>query len=178
MINQTFALRLAQYKSWADELTYDAVAKLPEAEVHKERRTLFKSIIGTLNHNIVVDLIWKAHLSGEAHGFTSRAVLLHPSLGDAHAAQTQINDWLSQWVAAQTDESLTRSIRFTFISGEVGELTAGEMFMHLVNHSTYHRGWIAEMFFEVPAKAPTTDLPVFLLQAAHQNKVQSLGVVG
>lgn len=178
MINQSFALRLAQYKTWADELTYEAVKNLPEAEVHKERRTLFKSIIGTLNHNIVVDLIWKAHLSGEAHGFTSRAVLLHPNLDDAHAAQTQINTWLTQWVAEQTDQTLTRSIRFSFISGEVGELTAGEMFMHLVNHSTYHRGWIAEMFFEVPAKAPTTDLPVFLLKAAHRGAASSTRVMG
>jgi uncharacterized damage-inducible protein DinB len=38
--------------------------------IARERPTLFKSIIGTLNHSYVVDLIWQAHLEGRAHGFT------------------------------------------------------------------------------------------------------------
>ena len=37
------------------------------------------------------------------------------------------------------------------------------LFMHLVNHASYHRGWVCEMFFDVPAKPPATDLPVFLM---------------
>lgn len=163
MINKATAERLTRYKAWADDLTYEGVGALPPSEVHKERRTLFKSILGTLNHNIVVDLIWQAHLQGRDHGFKARNVVLYPDLHDAHAAQTEINGWLMRWASEQTDESLNRRVPFKFISGESGELSAGEMLMHLVNHSTYHRGWIAEMFFEVPAKAPTTDLPVFLL---------------
>jgi uncharacterized damage-inducible protein DinB len=41
-------------------------------------------------------------------------------------------------------------------------MTRGAILLHVVNHATYHRGWIAEMFFDVPARNPTTDLPVFL----------------
>src|ERR1700724_143348 len=43
-------------------------------------------------------------------------------------------------------------------------MTRGAILLHVVNHATYHRGWIAEMFFQVPATTPTTDLPVFLAQ--------------
>lgn len=173
MISRSAAERLVRYKAWADELTYEAVRGLPEPEVHKERQTLFKSIIGTLNHNIVVDRIWQAHLLGRDHGFKSRGVLLYPELADAHAAQTEMNAWLAQWAAEQTDESLNRLVSFTFISGETGELSAGEMLLHLVNHATYHRGWIAEMFFKVPAIPPTTDLPVFLLSPASRTESNS-----
>jgi len=38
----------------------------------------------------------------------------------------------------------------------------------VVNHATYHRGWVADMFFQVPARNPATDLPVFLGEAAAQ----------
>lgn len=165
MINRAVAERLTRYKAWADELTYEAARGLPQSEIKKERQTLFKSIIGTLNHNIVVDRIWQAHLLGRDHGFTSRGVLLYPNLNDAHAAQTEMNAWMTQWASEQTDESLNRLVPFNFISGESGELTAGEMLLHLVIHATYHRGWIAEMFFKVPAIPPTTDLPVFLLSS-------------
>jgi hypothetical protein len=32
---------------------------------------------------------------------------------------------------------------------------------HQYSFTTYHRGYIADMFFQVPAEAPTTDLTVF-----------------
>ena len=49
-----------------------------------------------------------------------------------------------------------------FIGGEKGSMSRGDILLHVVNHATYHRGWVAEMFFQVPARNPTTDLPVFL----------------
>jgi uncharacterized damage-inducible protein DinB len=44
-------------------------------------------------------------------------------------------------------------------------MARGAILLHVVNHATYHRGWIADMFLQVPAKNPTTDLPVFLREA-------------
>jgi uncharacterized damage-inducible protein DinB len=157
---------LARYRDWADRLTFDAVAALPPGEAAKERPTLFKSMIGTLNHNYIVDLIWQAHLEGRRHGFTARNLLLHPDLGDLWAAQQKVNAWFIAWSEAQSDASLDEVVRFTFVSGEPGAMTRGEMLLHVVNHATYHRGWVAEMFFQVPAKNPTTDLPVFLGETA------------
>ena len=64
MINTRTALMLSQYKAWADRLMFDAVAKLPEVEWDRPRQTLFKTMVGTLNHNYVVDRIWQAQLEG------------------------------------------------------------------------------------------------------------------
>jgi hypothetical protein len=71
---------LAQYKAWADKVIFDGVAALPPGEAEKERKTLFKTIIGTLNHSYVVDLIWQAHLERREHGFKARNILLHSEL--------------------------------------------------------------------------------------------------
>jgi hypothetical protein len=38
------------------------------------------------------------------------------------------------------------------------------MFLHVINHKTYHRGWVSEMFFDVGATPPETDLSVFLTE--------------
>jgi uncharacterized damage-inducible protein DinB len=64
MIDARTVKMLAQYKAWADKVMFDGVTALPPGEAEKERKTLFKTIIGTLNHNYVVDLIWQAHLEG------------------------------------------------------------------------------------------------------------------
>jgi uncharacterized damage-inducible protein DinB len=154
----------AEYRAWADGLTYDAVAALPPGEAAKQRPTLFKTMIGTLNHNYVVDLIWQAHLEGREHGFTARNMVLHAELPALRAAQDAMNRWFVEWSAAQTAASLAEIVRFRFIGGAEGAMSRGAMLLHVVNHATYHRGWIAEMFFQVPARNPTTDLPVFLAE--------------
>ncbi len=160
---QSHRLRmLAKYRAWADKLTFDAVAALPAGGASKERPTLFKSIIGTLNHNHVVDLIWQAHLEGRPHGFKARNLLLYPDLADLWREQQRFNDWFIDWAEAQSEASFDEIVRFNFVSGEAGAMTRGDILLHVVNHATYHRGWVAEMFFAGPAKNPTTDLPVYL----------------
>ena len=47
-------------------------------------------------------------------------------------------------------------------------MTRGEILLHIVNHTSYHRGFVAQMFYEVPARPPTTDLPVYLRDAPRQ----------
>jgi uncharacterized damage-inducible protein DinB len=154
----------AQYRAWADRLTYDAVAALPQGEAEKPRPTLFKTMIGTLNHNYLVDRIWQAHLEGREHGFTARNLILHAELPALFAAQDAMNRWFIAWSAAQSDAGLGEIVRFRFIGGAEGAMSRGAILLHVVNHATYHRGWIAEMFFHVPARNPTTDLPVFLAE--------------
>jgi uncharacterized damage-inducible protein DinB len=162
MIDLCSASLLARYRLWADRLTFDAVAALPPGEAAKERPTLFKTMIGTLNHTYVVDLIWQAHLEGRDHGFQSRALVLHEDLAELWKAQQAIDQWYVDWSDAQSAQSLDETVRFRFIGGERGAMTRGEVLLHVVNHATYHRGWVAEMFFQVPARSPTTDLPVYL----------------
>jgi uncharacterized damage-inducible protein DinB len=153
---------LARYRAWADKLTYESVASLPDGEAQKPRPTLFKTIIGTLNHNYVVDLIWQAHLEGREHGFKARNLILHADLADLWAAQQRQNAWWIDWSGAQTDVSLGETVHFRFVGGEAGAMTRGAILLHVVDHATYHRGWVADLFFQVPARSPTTDLPVFL----------------
>src|SRR5882762_5642458 len=97
---------LARYRMWADELTFDAVAALPPGEAAKERPTLFKTMIGTLNHNYLIDLIWQAHLEGRDHGFKARNLVLHPELADLWAAQQVVNQWYIDWSDRQSQDTL------------------------------------------------------------------------
>jgi uncharacterized damage-inducible protein DinB len=166
VLEPSSAQLLARYKTWADDLTLGAVAALPPGEAARERPTLFKSIIGTLNHSYIVDLIWQAHLEGREHGFTARNVVLYPSLDALTAAQKEADCWLLAWSEGQSSASLREAVSFRLISGEHGSMTRAEILLHIVNHATYHRGWISDLFFQIPAKPPTTDWNVFLLRGS------------
>jgi len=166
MMNTQTARMLAYYKAWADKVIFQGVAALPPGEAEHERKTLFKTIIGTLNHTYVVDLIWQAHLEGREHGFKARGVLPHSELPELWAAQQKMNDWIIDWAAGQSEASLDEDVPFTFVNGAKAVMKRGEMFLHLVTHDSYHRGWVAEMFFEVGERPPETDLSVFLCEAS------------
>jgi uncharacterized damage-inducible protein DinB len=162
MLDLEGAKSLARYRTWADDRTLSAVAALPPGEAARERSTPFKSIIGTLNHIYVVDLIWQAHLEGREHGFTARNVLLFPELGALTEAQRKANETLGGWVSAQTDASLRTPVAFRLVSGKEGTMTRAEILLHIVNHATYHRGFVSDLFYQIPVKPPATDWNVFL----------------
>lgn len=162
MITTSTAHMLTRYNAWANKLIFDAVAALPEGEATKERQSLFKNMVHTLNHNYVIDLIWQAHLEGREHGFEARNTKTHPPLDELWRKQQVVDDWYIAWSDALTDAALEEEVRFTLIGGNPGVMTRGEILLHIVNHTAYHRGFVGDMFFQVPARAPTTDLPVYL----------------
>jgi uncharacterized damage-inducible protein DinB len=164
-MNRRDARVLARYNAWANRLIFDAVAELPAGEATKPREGLFKNMVHMLNHNYVIDRIFQAHLEGRAHGYGARNTPGHPPLAELWHAQREIDAWYVAWSDALTDAALAQTVRFTFVGGGEGAMTRGEILLHIVNHTTYHRGYVAEMFYKVPARPPTTDLPVYLRDA-------------
>ncbi|ATO08439.1 DinB family protein [Enterobacter asburiae] len=162
MMKVETAINLAKYSNWADQVLFTAMKSLPEGAIYQKSNTLFKSMVGTLNHNYVVDLIWRAHLLGEKHNFSTRRDVLHPVFNDLIDAQSRVNQWYIDWAGEQTIETFSECLKFNFVSGQSGEMTRGDMFLHIINHKTYHRGWVSQMFFEYEINPPETDLCVFL----------------
>ena len=167
-MNNAEACKLARYNAWANKLTFEAVAALPEGEALKPRQSLFKNMVHMLNHNYVIDRIFQAHLQGRAHGYTARNTPDHPALDELWRAQQEIDAWYLAAYGAMSDAELDRIVNFTFVGGGEGAMTRGEILLHITNHTTYHRGYVAEMFYKIPARPPATDLPVFLRDVPQQ----------
>ena len=170
MITTRTARMLTRYNAWANKVMFDAVAALPEGEAVKERQSLFRNIVHTLNHNYVIDLIWQAHLEGRDHGFAARNTKDHPPLSELWKKQQEIDAWYVAWSDAMSDAKLDETVNFTLIGGNQGAMTRGEILLHVVNHTTYHRGFAADLFYQVPARPPTTDLPVYLREGVTSDK--------
>ena len=156
------ARMLTRYNAWANREIFDAVAALPTDEATKQHATLFKNMVHTLNHGYVIDVIWQAHLEGRAHAYTARNTPDHPPLDELWRKQQEIDAWYVAWSDSVSDAALDESVKFTLIGGTPGTMTRAEILLHVVNHTTYHRGFVADLFYQVPARPPTTDLPVFL----------------
>jgi uncharacterized damage-inducible protein DinB len=152
---------LTRYNAWANELLFAAVASLPEGEALRPRQSLFSNMVKTLHHNYIIDRIFQAHLDGREHGYSTRSTAEYPPLGELWQAQGALDAWYVEWSQRVSEEALGELVEFTFVGGGRGAMTRYEMVLHVVNHTTYHRGFVADLFYQVPALPPVTDLPVF-----------------
>ena len=153
---------LTRYKAWANDLVFGAVSALPAEEIVKERQTLFKSMLMTLNHVYVVDDIFKAHLEGREHGYTARNTETAPALADLWKVTQQMDRWYIDLADTLSEDALSETVAFTFVGGGEGAMTRQDILLHIVNHGTYHRGFVSDMLYQVPVKPIPNDLPVFL----------------
>jgi uncharacterized damage-inducible protein DinB len=159
---------LSRYAAWANDRLYEALADLPGRELTKPHPIVFGSIQRTLNHVYVMDLVWRAHLEGTRHAFTTRNPDECPPFADLRAAQNDMDRWYIQYADGMHESSCAEIVNFSFIGGGNGSMSRGEIVLHVANHTTYHRGHIGSMIYEVPAEPPTTDLPVFLREQAQE----------
>ncbi len=152
---------LMRYKAWANELVFAAASKLPEAELTAPRKIVFGNMLRTLHHVHAMDAVWRAHLEGRPHGYTTRNPEACPSFASLREAQKGMDAWWVSYAdslsAAQQDEV----VNFRFIGGGPGSMTRRDVLLHVVNHGTYHRGNVASMMYQAGSPPPTTDLPVF-----------------
>jgi uncharacterized damage-inducible protein DinB len=153
---------LTRYKAWADSLVYGMVSALPGEESTKKRATRFGNMIHTLNHVYVIDLVFRAHLLGRSHGFTSRNTPDHPPLEELRAVVSELDAWYVKYADSLQSDQLQETIQFEFIGGGTGSMTRQDIIMHVVNHGTYHRGFVGDMMYQAGVTPDATDLPVFL----------------
>lgn len=155
---------LTRYKSWADEQLLKVLAGLSAEQLTTPQPIVFGSLIRTLNHARCMDHVWRCHLLGQPHGLSTRNPVKCPDLSELAALMRELNAWFEQY-AEQCAHALEQKIDFEFIGGGRGSMTRGEILLHVVNHSTYHRGHIADMLYRFKLAPPQTDLPVFLRQS-------------
>ncbi|MFD2205845.1 DinB family protein [Kiloniella antarctica] len=165
--NPSMLQMFTRYKAWANNISFEAMSEIPPAELVKLHKATFGSIIHTMNHTYVVDDIFKAHLEGGKHTYSARNTETSPPLNDLR----QMCEEMDRWYIAQADQfddrQLAEIIEFEFVGGGKGTMSRMEIFLHIVNHGTYHRGMISSMMQQIPVFTAANDLPVFLRDVWH-----------
>jgi len=158
--------RMMRFKCWANKITFKTVMGLPGGEALKPRTTRFGNMVYTLNHVYVVDDIFRAHMDGRDHGYSARNTATPPALDALWDAQQTMDNWWVKCVEGFSESALAEVIEFEFVGTKPGDpkgaMSRSDIFMHIVNHGNYHRGFVGDMLYQAGVTPPATDLPVFL----------------
>lgn len=155
-------ITLTKYKSWENELTFSSVNDLPEGEATKQRAIRFGNMVHTLNHVYVIDDIFRCHLLSRPHGYTSRNTDTHPPLIELWEKQKEMDRWYIDYVQSLSEDDFSEIVNFEFVGGGSGSMSRTDILLHIVNHSTYHRGFVGDMMYQASATPPANDFPVYL----------------
>lgn len=156
---------LTRYRAWADEQTFAMAQGVSEDELLKQRPTTFGTIAHTLHHTLIVDEIFRAHLEGRSHGHSTRTADTPPPIGELGHSMRAMNAWWVDLADRLSTEDLGEAIEFRFVNGDPSRMTRLEIILHVVQHASYHRGYVDDMMYQIPVIPPATDLSVYLQQA-------------
>jgi uncharacterized damage-inducible protein DinB len=161
---------MSQYNRWMNRKCYAAAATLPAATITADRGAFFKSILGTLNHLYVVDLLWLRRFAAHPAAYNALEALgdlgivtaldqqVEAELAPLDARRQRLDQIISDWTAAIQLADLDHMLSFRTVRGDSVAKYFGSLIFNLFNHQTHHRGQLTTLLTQAGADVEATDL--------------------
>lgn len=162
--------RLYGYQKWANNDLFDKLVLLDS----KKQATELQTSIRLINHYYVVAQIFASHLSGAPHPYNSTNTVETPTLGSLRTSMAATDQWYLEYVQDIGSEKLAEPVAFTFTDGDKGCMTRQEILMHVILHSTIHRGEVCRILRQLSIMPPRETFAVYLHQAEPSRREQGL----
>lgn len=163
-MNKREAISLFAYDTWANDILFEAAAELDAESLVRDMSTSHESLLGAMVHIVGAEEIWLSRWKGSP---ISRLRPLEevPTLEAFSKWWRDIREERDRFLEALTDSDMERTLETTNLKGESFTHSLAEMFRHVVNHSSYHRGQMVSLLRALGQKPPSTDLIRFYRQS-------------
>lgn len=162
---------LARYNTRLNQQALNAASSLSYGQLHEDRGAFFKSIIGTLNHILVGDLLWLRRFHNHHNArFTQLAKLsnypditglnqtLYTDFNELKTVRFEVDAIISDWINEQlTEADLESAFTYTNMKGQASSKNFGEVLSHIFNHQTHHRGQASTLLSQAGVDIGVTD---------------------
>jgi uncharacterized damage-inducible protein DinB len=161
---------LATYNQWMNTKLYEAAAQLSPQELAADRGAFFGSILGTLNHILVADIIWFKRFTEQPAGQASlQAVvglpdpisldqIFHDNLPELSRQRSWLDAQIIHWIGEISEEDLSRTLSYCNTKGASFNRRLSYLLLHFFNHQTHHRGQVSTLLAQADVAVGVTDL--------------------
>lgn len=161
---------LAEYNQLMNKRQYAAASNLSETDLREDKGAFFKSVLGTLNHILVGDILWlkrfAAHSSSrdalsyfnELEKPKSLDAILFTNFDELKIAREKIDQIIIEWIKQLSDTDLTNCISYTNMAGNSFSKQFSSLINHLFLHQVHHRGQVTTLFSQCGVDFGETDL--------------------
>lgn len=169
MISLSALAHLYAYDEWASERLLTTSDSLDPELWTRDLGSSFPSVRDTFAHLLSAEWLWLRRWQGDSPGKEAEWVRA-PSPAALRSAMHEIHLERKAFMATLGDADLTRPIRYRRLNGEERTQRLGSLMLHVVNHSTYHRGQIVTLFRQLGVTPPSTDLLLYDLERPSQGR--------
>lgn len=160
------ARELFRYNAWANRRIFDGAASIPEDQYRRDLKSSHGGIHGTLAHLVWAEQLWLARWRGSPNPAVPQGQDLR-SLAEVRERWEAVEADRNAWLRDFTDARLADTVRVQPTTGGEFVHRFRDMFRHLVNHSSYHRGQVVTLLRQLGHRPPSTDLILFYREAPH-----------
>lgn len=171
--------QMAQYNANMNLTICTSLSGSDAKALWEDKQAFFGSILGTLNHIMVGDLIWLSRFNNhpnysEANGFKTLhglAKFIKPTRLDSHLYLTldefvekrQLLDIIiKDFIDELKPADLKVGLRYHNTKGKVFNRPFFMLLQHLFNHQTHHRGQLTTLLNQMDIDIGSTDLLVLI----------------
>lgn len=156
---------LAGYHVWAQRRLLDALEPMSDADYHSDQGLFFRSIHRTLNHLLLVDLLWQGRLSAKpfpVSGLDQELVKERGRLAEEMLREAQALKALKALLGGIDERRFEMGNPYVDTEGVARDYPLAMQLAHAFNHATHHRGQVTAVITRLGLDSPVLDLPDFL----------------
>jgi uncharacterized damage-inducible protein DinB len=159
---QQLMFSLMRYKRWADAELMKTVVELPALAGTREEGI----VTAVVRHFHTVDCIFKAHLLGVPHEYTSANPAEPATLAELRPRVAAVDEWYVAYTRDLDERDQGEVLNVTFTDGKALALTRLDILLHVTLHGAYHRGNIGVLLKLSGAEPAPDGIPAYVRQLA------------
>jgi len=161
---------LGRYHVWAHRRLLKALEPMRDVDYHADQGLFFRSVHRTLNHLLLVDLLWHGRIIGRPFamsGLDQELVKERERLAQEMIRQAEV---LRDTVGGLDETRMQAANAYLDSEGTLREYPLPLQLGHAFNHATHHRGQVTAVITRLGLESPVLDLPYFAAEdaALHQ----------
>ena len=152
--------QLYDYNRWAGRRTLTAARRLAKDDFIRPMGNSFSSVRDTLAHILGAEWIYLERWQGRS----LKALLdssTFPTVQSLESRWETLERDQMQFIEALTPQRLCEELAYINLTGERYSYPLWQQLVHVVNHSSYHRGQVTTLLRQLGTEAVSTDFLVY-----------------
>jgi uncharacterized damage-inducible protein DinB len=148
--------------AWANQRVLSAASKLTPEELNRDFHSSERSVLGTLVHIFRAERMWLSRIEGP---LVEYRVAGDDTLSALEVTWPRVNEKWIEWAGRLTDEGAQSQLSYRDLRGNEWTMPLWKIVLHVVNHSTHHRGQAIGFMRSLGYTPPNTDSISFARQS-------------
>jgi len=152
--------QLYEYNHWADRRILAIARTLTNKDFIRPMGNSFSSVRDTLAHILGAEWIWLERWQGRSPKALLEAASF-PKVQSLESRWEAVELAQRQFIEALTPQRLIEELAYLNQRGQLYSYPLWQQMVHVVNHSSYHRGQITTLLRQLGAESVSTDFLVY-----------------